>query len=382
MATLLRLPGGTKNRGNKNRAGKFYGRVSIPRPGQRPKQKLIPLKTENPREAALRLQEVEKRESLIKAGIEFSFPWMEGHQTTVKQISLEQAAKDYLSIRANEGLRPKTLRIFYTASNHLMKHVGAKKPIEEITSEDIQGFIRTSRERLASTTINMYLRSLQTFFRWANEGGMTPHQPKIRQVAQAHGLPRYLSNFEFNLIQEEASQFLADVFWFYRETGCRLQEPFNAELRGSYLIVSTENSKGKEERQIPLNRDLIGAYKQLVAIKRDYKYYSKQFQSICRRVGIEGHKFHDLRHTFGVRTWLQTGDLHLVSQLMGHKSITTTQIYAKFFISRLLEDFPDLMAFAENRSVGRAAIIGRANDFTVENSPPPYTSKRIRNESQ
>ena len=382
MATLLRLPGGTKNRGNKNCAGKFYARISVPRPGQRPKQKLVPLKTENPREAALRLQEVEKVEPLIKQGIEYDFPWMEGHRTAVKQISLEQAAKDYLSIRANEGLRPKTLRIFYTASNHLMKHVGAKKPIEEITSEDIQGFIRTSRERLASTTINMYLRSLQTFFRWANEEGMTPHQPKIRQVAQAHGLPRYLSNFEFNLIQEEASPFLADVFWFYRETGCRLQEPFNAELRGSYLIVSTENSKGKEERQIPLNHDLIGAYKQLVAIKRDYKYYSKQFQSICRRVGIEGHKFHDLRHTFGVRTWLQTGDLHLVSQLLGHKSITTTQIYAKFFISRLLEDFPDLMAFAENRSVGRAAIIGRANDSTVENSPPPYTSERIRNESQ
>ena len=98
----------------------------------------------------------------------------------------------------------------------------------------------------------------------------------------------------------------------------------------------------------------------------DPKYYTDQFKNICRKIEIEGHKFHDLRHTFGVRTWLMTGDIHLVAQLMGHQSITTTQIYTKIFISRLQEDFPDLSAFAEDRFRGRAEILNRGNYVPVE----------------
>ncbi|MCK4579519.1 MAG: site-specific integrase [Candidatus Marinimicrobia bacterium] len=378
MATLLRLPGGTKNRGNKNRAGKFYGRVSIPRPGQRPKQKLVPLKTENHREAALRLQEVEKVEALIKEGVEYDFPWMEGHRTAVKQISVEQAAKDYLSIRANEGLSDNTLEIFYNASNHLMKIVGALKPLENIIADDIQDYIRTLRKSLEPTSLNMYLRNLRTFFRWANESGILSHPPKIKEVAQLKRLPSYISNNEFNLIQDAASPFYADIFWFYRATGCRLQEPFNAELKGSYLIVPTENSKGREERQIPLTPELIQIYEELIAAGHRPEYYSKEFKRLCRLVELEDHKFHHLRHTFAVRTWLQTGDIYLVCQLMGHKSIQTTMIYTKFYLSRLQEDFPDLAGFAENKTLGRADIIGSGTGLIEERTHPPYTDKGIR----
>ncbi len=63
---------------------------------------------------------------------------------------------------------------------------------------------------------------------------------------------------------------------------------------------------------------------------------------------------------------LETGDIHLVSQLMGHKSILTTQIYARFFITRLQEDFPDLAGYATDRTKGRAEILQRGNGVIVE----------------
>jgi integrase len=212
----------------------------------------------------------------------------------------------------------------------------------------------------------MYLRSLKTFFIWASEAKLIADIPKVKELQNGKGLPRYLSNEEFGKLQKEATEFLADVFWFYRETGCRLREPFNAELKGSFLLVPTENSKGKEERQIPLNRDLIEIYHRLMGAGHDAKYYTDQFKEVSRRIGIKGHKFHDLRHTFGVRTWLQTGDIYLVAQLMGHKTIATTQIYTKFFISRLQEDFPDLAGFAQDRFKGRAEILNRGNSVPVE----------------
>jgi len=38
---------------------------------------------------------------------------------------------------------------------------------------------------------------------------------------------------------------------------------------------------------------------------------------------------HSLRHTFATRLYRKTGDLHLVQRALGHRQITTTEIYAK-----------------------------------------------------
>lgn len=50
-----------------------------------------------------------------------------------------------------------------------------------------------------------------------------------------------------------------------------------------------------------------------------------------------------LRHTFAVREYLKTRDIYHVAQMMGHASVTTTEIYAKFNTRRLEQDFPDLV---------------------------------------
>ena len=52
-------------------------------------------------------------------------------------------------------------------------------------------------------------------------------------------------------------------------------------------------------------------------------------------------------HTFTVRRYLQTRDIYQVKQEMGHSSVTTTEIYAKFNIRRLEMDFPSLVSIAQ-----------------------------------
>ena len=74
---------------------------------------------------------------------------------------------------------------------------------------------------------------------------------------------------------------------------------------------------------------------------------SKTFLKAMREIDGEDTKYHlhCLRHTFAVRRYLQTKDIYLVKQEMGHASVTTTEIYAKFSLRRLEMDFPTL---AEN----------------------------------
>jgi integrase/recombinase XerC len=45
---------------------------------------------------------------------------------------------------------------------------------------------------------------------------------------------------------------------------------------------------------------------------------------ITRKVSV-----HSLRHTFATRLYHKTGDLYLVQRALGHRHITTTEIYAR-----------------------------------------------------
>jgi integrase len=96
--------------------------------------------------------------------------------------------------------------------------------------------------------------------------------------------------------------------------------------------------------------------------ERDFiKRYSRIFKEACRNVGIENKHFHNLRHTYAVRRYLQTQDIYLVAKELGHSSVTTTEIYAKFNLRHLKQDFPSL-TFAYNNKNKRPVIGIRDTD--------------------
>ena len=53
----------------------------------------------------------------------------------------------------------------------------------------------------------------------------------------------------------------------------------------------------------------------------------RQFRNACRGAGVEGLRFHDLRHTFASRLVEKGVDIETVRDLLGHYSITVTQRY-------------------------------------------------------
>ena len=59
-------------------------------------------------------------------------------------------------------------------------------------------------------------------------------------------------------------------------------------------------------------------------------FTSRAWYKACKRAGLEGTRFHDLRHTFA--SWmLQKGiPEHVIMELMGHQTREAFKIYAKF----------------------------------------------------
>jgi integrase len=61
-----------------------------------------------------------------------------------------------------------------------------------------------------------------------------------------------------------------------------------------------------------------------------YNVWKSHVKILCKKAGITKYiTGHSARHTFGTRVYRATKDIYVVSKLLDHKKITTTQIYAK-----------------------------------------------------
>ena len=86
--------------------------------------------------------------------------------------------------------------------------------------------------------------------------------------------------------------------------------------------------------------------------------YSKTFKKVAKYEGFGEHKLHNLRDTYAVRRWAETGDIHLISKEIGHTNLKVTQKYAEFNLRRLRVDFPSMKEIIDNRLTKRASNNG------------------------
>lgn len=76
---------------------------------------------------------------------------------------------------------------------------------------------------------------------------------------------------------------------------------------------------------------------------------SADFQEAVKAAEIPNLRFHDLRHTFASRLLRQSGNLKLVSRLLGHTSVETTTRYAHVLQDDLAAAMADFSALSQVR---------------------------------
>ena len=105
-----------------------------------------------------------------------------------------------------------------------------------------------------------------------------------------------------------------------------------------YCIGTKNSTKSWDTKRIgkPMHGTYTNSHKGIIDT------YSKEFKKAVKGLGFGEHKFHNLRDTYAVRRWVETGDIHLVSKEIGHSSVTMTEKYADFNLRRLGVDFPSL----------------------------------------
>lgn len=109
---------------------------------------------------------------------------------------------------------------------------------------------------------------------------------------------------------------------------------------GGCLLHVKTLKKGRV-REVPLHSSLVTAlldwrgdarHSWLLHSRPGNQVHRSQFERaahrLTRQVLSQPLKFHALRHTFAMRLYAETSDLFLVQQLLGHRSVRSTEVYA------------------------------------------------------
>ena len=84
-------------------------------------------------------------------------------------------------------------------------------------------------------------------------------------------------------------------------------------------------------------------------LKTPDDHISKMFKKSLRSIGADENKhFHSLRHTFAVRRLIQGTSIYELKLLMGHSSVTTTEVYSEMNLKRVKDDFPTIADKSQN----------------------------------
>lgn len=351
------------------RRGKWYSRVLwYDNTGKR-KEKQIPLRTKSKVEARSRLSQVERHQKeiieLYGKYENYNFPWMNDDGVLkIECFTFEKAVNEWIGLRKSQGMADTTIDRNKHSMNSIMDVLGRNIRLSDLTTKSIESYTNVMQKRTYGMQkqeykpqgVNINLRTLRTFLNWTVHRDYIVKVPYFSLVKVDKSLPSYISDGDFENIMKLGwlDEHYKNAFQFFRGSGCRLSEPFIGELIGTILVIPAKYSKSRMEKEIEIDIQylpiLLEMQKRFQLWKEKVnkpvlKYftdkYSKVFKECCRTVGID-RRFHDLRHTFGVRRYLQIRDIYQVMKEMNHCKVTTTQIYTKFNKRRLEFDFPAL----------------------------------------
>jgi integrase/recombinase XerC len=259
---------------------------------------------------------------------------------------------------------------------YLQKHYVARPwTWETIDRLTMRGFLGHMQKRgLGKRSIARTLSAIRTFYRYlANANDIDANPAKMVGTPKAERyLPSYLDKAQIELLFQMAEtrameggfvdvRNLAILELFY-STGMRLSE-LQGLNRPDLDLVSQQVKvlgKGRKQRIIPVGDHAVRALRNYES-KRDGLAQSmggaidRQAVFLSRtgkRIGVRavqkvvggflkeideesGLSVHSLRHTFATHLLDAGADLRAVQELLGHASVSTTQIYTHTSIERL-----------------------------------------------
>lgn len=248
--------------------------------------------------------------------------------------------------------------------------------LEDITLTHLQSFLAYINElELSAGTQARVISGIKSFYRYLlleevikNDPTELLEAPKLKRA-----LPEFLSVDEVELLlgamdhsTPEGQRNRAMLETMY-SCGLRVSEVINLQLSNLYLDVGFIRviGKGNKERLVPIGetaakqvklyKDHVRSFVNIKPGNEDIVFLNRRGSALSRvmvflilkdltiKSGIKKNIHpHTLRHSFATHLVEAGADLRAVQEMMGHKSITTTEIYThldRTYLRQTLEKY-------------------------------------------
>ncbi len=276
------------------------------------------------------------------------------------------AVARFLRYLASErGASPLTIKSYREDLTALLEYLSelpsGPLPPDRITVNDLRGYVAAMHEAdYAPGTIARRLASLRSFFRFGMREGWVQDNPAkpLRNPRKPRNLPHVLSTEEIGrLLQAPPSvnpMGIRDraILETMYSAGLRISE--TAGLNDSDLDLEEGiirvRGKGKRERLAPLGSYATRAVRRWLQVRRidpaatdglerpvfvnrfgnrlTTRSLARMLEKYLKQTGLDLRTTpHTLRHSFATHLLDRGADIRSVQELLGHKSLVTTQIY-------------------------------------------------------
>jgi integrase/recombinase XerC len=272
--------------------------------------------------------------------------------------------------------------------------------LADVTSDQVRSWVvKLHSQGQASRSIARMLSAWRGFYLWlANQKGLVNKSPlsDIKAPKRNKPLPKALSVEQaINLVESANKENIqADIFLRARDraivellysSGLRLSELLGVDLTpletkeyasagwvdfeaGEVMVLG----KGKKRRTVPVGEAALHALKDWLVVRVNYAptekdvvqalFINKQgkrasartiqqhLAALAVKAGLPTHVHpHMLRHSFASHVLQSSGDLRAVQEMLGHASITSTQIYTALDFQHLAQAYDLAHPRAKNK---------------------------------
>ncbi|MBD5405676.1 tyrosine recombinase XerC [bacterium] len=248
------------------------------------------------------------------------------------------------------------------------------KDFANVSITQFRGFvahIKNGCEKdLSATSVARTISSVKNFFKFMNENGIVENT-KI-EILKSPKIPKKLSKAvdnvdimklleAFDVVIKYKWQAKRDkaLFVLIYGAGLRISEALNLNVADitntDTLIIKGKGSKTRIVPFLPIIKDSIDEYLKVAPFMFDLKtpvfrgsrgarltarVAERDMEKARNYVGLPSTTTpHSLRHSFATQLLFSGTDLRTIQELLGHSSLSTTQLYTKLDMGKIIETY-------------------------------------------
>jgi site-specific recombinase XerD len=237
---------------------------------------------------------------------------------------------------------------------------GTQPNFNEITTDELKPFLGWLHDRgLKKSSIKLKVSAIKSFFKFLRKKNIIQSNPakSLLTPKKEKKLPSYLTFHETQKLFDEslkdaplATVCLVELLY---SCGLRISEALNLKIKDIDFEQDQVKvlGKGNRERIVPIGakaKEALQNHLKMRSHNSEYVFCSKSGGKLNSAVAYRMIKReltkvsdakqkspHTLRHTFATHLLDKGADLKAVSEMLGHKSLATTQVYTHLSVERL-----------------------------------------------